>query len=106
MANYEHLIQFWKSADHNKSILDVEYEKLVKNEMETAKEIWGHCMLEGNYNPEKRKSHFAYTASMQQVTKDIYSSSLQKKDFSRFKDSFMEDLETQREYWKKKIGHL
>ena len=106
LANYEYLIQFWKNTDDTKSILDVEYEKLVQNEMETAKEIWDHCTLEGNYNPEKRKSHFAYTASMQQVTKDIYSSSLQKKDFSRFKDGFMEDLKTQREYWKKKINHL
>ena len=71
-----------------------------------GQEIWDHCKLEGNYNPEKRKSHFAYTASMQQVTKDIYSSSLQKKDFSKFKDGFMEDLKTQREYWKKKINLL
>ena len=73
--------------------------------METAKEIWDHCTLEGNYNPEKRKSHFAYTASMQQVTKDIYSSSLQKKDFSRFKDGFMEDLK-RKENTGKKINHL
>ena len=106
LANYENLIQFWKNTDDTKSILDVEYEKLVQNEMETAKAIWDHCMLEGNYNPEKRKSHFAYTASMQQVTKDIYSSSLQKKDFIKFKDIFIEDLETQREFWKKKINQF
>ena len=48
----------------------------------------GSLYARRNYNPEKRKSHFAYTASMQQVTKDIYSSSLQKKDFSKFKDGF------------------
>ena len=63
LANYEYLIQFLK-RDDTKSILDVEYEKLVQNEMETAKKIWDHCMLEGNYN-HKKKSHFAYTASMQ-----------------------------------------
>ena len=40
---------------------------------------------------------------MQQVTKEIYSTSLNKKDFVDFKDDFMIDLQTQRDFWKKRL---
>ena len=34
LANYEHLIQFWKKIDGDQCMLDVKYENLVKNELE------------------------------------------------------------------------
>lgn len=103
LANYEHLIQFWKKIDGDQCMLDVKYEKLVQNELEVASEIWKHCDLEGNYDPLKRKKHFAFTASMQQISKEIYLTSLDKKDFDDFRDSFMIDLQTQRDFWKKRL---
>ena len=63
--------------DGDDALFDVEYEKLVKDNSLTNK-LWKYCDLKGEYSEEKKKEHFGFTASMQQVTKDIYSSSLKK----------------------------
>ena len=104
LANYENLIQFWKKIDGDECMLDMPYEKLVQDEIGMASKIWEYCALEGEYSPQKRKGHFAFTASMQQVTKEIYKTSLQKTDFKELKDDFIVDLQNQREFWKKRLN--
>ena len=94
-ANYEFLMQQWKNMDGKSAFFDVEYEQLVKDEDSVVKALWEYCSLKGKYSPKERKKHFAYTASMQQITKDIYTSSVEKSDFTAQKNSFLEDLEKQ-----------
>tara|TARA_Y100000768_G_scaffold328364_1_gene266340 strand:+ start:527 stop:2125 length:1599 start_codon:yes stop_codon:yes gene_type:complete len=105
-ANYENNIKFWKSLDGNDCMLDLKYEDLVSNTDEMVKKIWQYCNLSGNYSSEKRKSHFVNTASKQQVTKDIFQTSIEKKDFQDFKGQFNDDLESQRKYWSKIMESL
>lgn len=102
-ANYECLIQEWKTIDGENCMLDIEYEKIVKNTENFALRIWEFCGLKGSYSPDKRKEHFGYTASMQQVTKDIFTTSIQKQEFVDKKNSFFEDLSSQRDYLKTKF---
>ena len=100
-ANYENLISFWKENDKNKNIfLDIDYKDLVNNTEQIANKIWEYCGLTGKYNENDRKNHISVTASQQQVTKNIYKSSLEKPDFIDFKEQFYVDLESQRAYWK------
>ena len=47
----------------------------------------------------KEKKHFAQTASKQQVSQSIYSSSLKKSEFEEYKEEFFKNLELQRNYW-------
>ena len=56
--------------------------------------------LKGEYDENRRKKHFAQTASKQQISKNIYSSSVGKKEFEDKKLEFIENLENQREYWR------
>ena len=39
------------------------------------------------------------TASKQQVTKGIYDTSVNKKEFEDFREDFFKDLDAQREFW-------
>ncbi len=103
-ANYEFLVKYWKQMDGDDALFDVEYEKLVKDNSLINK-LWKYCDLKGEYSEEKRKEHFGFTASMQQVTKDIYSSSLKKDDFIDFKEDFFSNLQAQREYWQEKFSN-
>ena len=94
-------MKFWKEQDGPDAFLDVKYEDLVQNDTNYINKLWEYCGLQGGYSEEKRQKHFGYTASFQQVTKEIYKSSVKKADFSKFYQIFMNDLENQREYWKK-----
>ena len=94
-------MKFWKEQDGPDAFLDVKYEDLVQNDTNYINKLWEYCGLQGGYSEEKRQKHFGYTASFQQVTKEIYKSSVKKDDFSKFHQIFMNDLENQREYWKK-----
>ena len=80
-ANYEHLMDIWKKLNNN-DIFDVSYEELISNTDKVVQELWEFCDLAGKYDPDKRKRHFAQTASKHQVTKDIYNTSLDKKNLS------------------------
>ena len=97
-ANYEHLMKYWMKTSFN-NIFNVCYEDLVSNADKTIKDLWNFCNLSGQYNEERRKKHFAQTASKQQVTRDIYKTSINKSEFEGYKDSFFKDLEAQREFW-------
>ena len=98
-ANYEHLMRKWKS-EVGQNILDVNYYDLVTNTEDTAKEIWDFCNLPGKYENIKRKEYFAQTASKHQVRKEIYTSSLNKTEFTDYYEDFKKNFEEQRLYWK------
>ena len=100
IANYEHLIKLWKTLDGPDAFFDVNYDDLVLNNRDVSSLLWDYCCLKGKFSEEKRKKYVGYTASFQQVSKDIYSSSLKKTDFSDKKQVFMDELENQRSYWK------
>tara|TARA_Y100000996_G_scaffold398575_1_gene366746 strand:- start:501 stop:2087 length:1587 start_codon:yes stop_codon:yes gene_type:complete len=97
-ANYEYTMKLWQN-EKNDDILDISYEELVSDTKNSINKIWGFCELEGNYDENKRKKHFAQTASKFQVTQNIYSSSLKKHEFEGQKEEFFENLELQRQYW-------
>ena len=91
-------MKYWMKTSFN-NIFNVCYEDLVSNADKTIKDLWNFCNLSGQYNEERRKKHFAQTASKQQVTRDIYKTSINKSEFEGYKDSFFKDLEAQREFW-------
>lgn len=101
-ANYEHLMDMWKKeTDHN--ILDIRYDDLVTKTKGCINQIWEFCNLKGEFDENKRKKYFAQTASKQQVSKSIYTSSVGKKEFEDKKSEFTENLENQRKYWKSTV---
>ena len=96
------MLQMSKKKYGNDIFIDIEYEKLVSDTVNTTKKLWDYCGLEGDFSLEKRKSHYANTASQQQVSQDIYLTSLKKQEFQNFKDKFLDDIEQQDQFWKKK----
>ena len=68
----------------------------------SIKKLWDYCGLEGEFSSKKRKSHYANTASQQQVSQDIYKTSLKKEEFIDFKDQFGDDLAQQDVFWEKR----
>ena len=101
-ANYQALMRFWKKMYGEDAFIDIEYENLVSDTENTTKILWDFCNLEGEFSSEKRKGHYANTASQQQVSKDIYQTSLKKQEFQSFKDKFFDDLDQQNQFWLKK----
>ena len=101
-SNYSALMRFWKKNSTNAPFFEVDYEKMVTNTDEIVKEIWSHCSLSGEFSSTKRKAHYANTASQQQVSQDIYKSSLKKQEFIDFKDKFYDDLAQQNSFWEKR----
>lgn len=101
-ANYEAIIKIWRELEGPDAFLDIEYEKMVNHKSDYVKILWDYCQLKGKYSEENRKKHVGITASMQQVTKDIYNTSIKKNDFQEFKTQFEEDLKSQREFWAQK----
>ena len=101
-ANYKALMRFWKKNFGENIFIDIEYEKLVSDTVNTTKILWDYCNLEGEFSKEKRKNHYANTASQQQVSRDIYQTSLKKQEFQGFKDKFFDDLDQQDQFWNKK----
>ena len=97
-ANYENIMKAWMRIGSD-DIFNVRYEDLVSNSQDIIQKLWDFCELSGQYSEEKRKSHFAQTASKQQVTKEIYDTSVNKREFEDFREDFFKDLDTQREYW-------
>ena len=95
-------MRFWKKMYGENVFIDIEYEKLVSDTASTTKNLWDYCNLEGEFSDEKRKNHYANTASQQQVSKDIYQTSLKKQEFQNFKDKFFDDLDQQNQFWLKK----
>ena len=79
--------------------MEINYEDLVSNTQECVDKIWSFCSLQGKYVENERKKHFAQTASKQQVSQSIYSSSLKKSEFEEYKEEFFKNLELQRNYW-------
>lgn len=101
-ANYKAIMRFWKKKYGENIFIDIDYEKLVSDTTNTTKQLWNYCNLEGEYSSDKRKNHYANTASQQQVSKEIYKTSLKKQEFLVFKDKFLDDLEQQNQFWLKR----
>ena len=100
-SNYSHLMKFWENSSNHQCFLNLAYEDLVSNTDEMIRKLWNYCGLEGNFNSDKRKSHYANTASQQQVSRDIYDTSLKKEAFLDYKKQFYTDLDQQDSFWKK-----
>ena len=98
IANHDFIIDFWKNSKSDNEIFTLNYEDLVSNTEDLASQLWQYCGLEGKYLSEKRKDHFAATASRQQVKQEIFKTSLKKKEFLEFKDKFIADLNDQKKY--------
>ena len=101
-SNYLALMRFWKKNSNEDIFFDVQYEDMVTNTSEIINRLWNFCGLSGNFSHKKRKEHYANTASQQQVSKDIYKTSLKKEEFLEFKDKFHEDLAQQDSFWAKR----
>ncbi len=99
-SNHEEIMRFWKE-ECKIDYLTIEYENLVKDIEKTAKEILNYCNIDHAYSPEKRKGHFARTASKNQVTKDVHVSSIGKVSFEESKEGFYKYLKNQQAYWSK-----
>ncbi len=78
------------------------YEEIVSNTDISIKKLWDYCGLKGEFSSQKRKSHYANTASQQQVSQDIYKTSLKKEEFADLKDQFYDDLAQQDVFWEKR----
>ena len=100
-SNYSHLMKFWAINSGAIPFLNVSYEELVSNTDDMINNLWDYCNLKGEFSSEKRKSHYANTASQQQVSKDIYKTSLKKDEFIEFKEQFYSDLKQQDKFWDK-----
>jgi tetratricopeptide (TPR) repeat protein len=98
-SNYCHLMKFWEASSSLAPFLNVSYEELVSNTDEMIHNLWGYCNLKGEFSSEKRKSHYANTASQQQVSQDIYKTSIRKDEFIEFKEQFYSDMKQQDKFW-------
>lgn len=98
IANQEELIRFW-GDEMNYNFITVNYEELVSDTENIANNIFKYCGLDGSYNEDTRKNFFSRTASKSQISKNINTSSISKREFEDFKSGFEKDIENQRKYW-------
>ena len=94
-------MKFWEKHSGQSCFYHITYEDLVSKTDEMIKQLWDYCGLKGEFSFEKRKSHYANTASQQQVSRDIYKTSLKKEEFTEYKDQFYSDLSQQDSFWKR-----
>ena len=103
MSNFEAMILFWKEMGMlDENVMIINYEELVKNFDESQKKLYAFCQLSSNYEPEKRESFFAKTASINQVQNKVHTGSLRKNNFFDLRSEFQEAFYSQREFWKSK----
>lgn len=103
MANFEAITSYWmKNKAISEKVLVVEYEELVSKSDQVTQEVYDYCKIHSSYNPDIREKHFAKTASINQVGKQINTSSIMKRDFISQKNEFLEAYESQKEFWKSK----
>ena len=102
MANFEAINTFWDSVIQSKSVLDIKYEDLVKNQIDTQKKIYNFLQIESAFDEDKRGAFFSKTASTHQVQKKVYNTSVNKSEFEEKKSVFFNALKSQRAYWEGK----
>ena len=101
MANFEANILYWKENGMLKeNVIVINYEKLVSNFDEYQQKLYSFCEINSEYEPKKRESFFAKTASINQVQNKVHTESLKKNNFSELKSEFQEAFYSQREFWK------
>ena len=103
IANHDFINNYWKKQKGKQKILTVNYESLVSDTDKIVEELWSFCELTGKYIPDKRKNHFAATASKQQVTQEIFKSSMKKQEFLEYREKFYENLRDQKKYLESKV---
>ena len=102
MANFEAINTFWDSVIQSKSVLDIKYEDLVKNQIDIQKKIYDFLKIESAFDEDKRGAFFAKTASTHQVQKKVYDTSVNKSEFEEKKPVFFNAFKSQRAYWEGK----
>ena len=103
IANQDFITNYWKKQKGKQKILTVNYESLVSDTDKIVQELWSFCELTGKYIPDERKNHFAATASKQQVTQEIFKSSMKKQEFLGYREKFYENLRDQKKYLESKV---
>jgi tetratricopeptide (TPR) repeat protein len=103
-SNYSYLMKFWDKLSKNDAFLNMSYEELVSDTNIAIKKLWDYCGLQGEFSSKKRKSHYANTASQQQVSQEIYQTSLKKEEFIEFRDKFYDDMAQQDVFWEKRLN--
>ena len=103
IANHDFITNYWKKQKGKQKILTVDYESLVSDTDKIVEELWSFCELTGKYIPDERKNHFAATASKQQVTQEIFKSSMKKQEFLEYREKFYENLRDQKKYLESKV---
>ncbi len=103
IANHFELIRFWEQ-EMDFDFLTVSYEDLVANTEKISNKVFQYCEIDGAYDEELRKKFFSRTASKNQISKDIHTSSIAKREFDDSKEKFYEFLENQNKFWKKKAN--
>jgi len=100
IANHDELIKFW-GGKMKFDFLTISYEELVSDTENVSNEILKYCEIDGNYNEELRKKFFSRTASKNQISQGIHSSSISKESFESSKEKFFESLKNQEKFWEK-----
>ena len=86
----------------DENVLTINYEKLVENFEEHQKKLYEFCNINAQYEPTKRESFFAKTATIYQVQNKIHTNSVKKESFLSIKSEFIDAFYSQREFWKSK----
>ena len=98
-ANFEFISNFWKEQENlNKSILEVSYDEIVNSEDEMANKMYKFVGIPDSYDGETRGKFFSRTASRFEVQGKVQKKS-RNEIFIEYKDQFLEDYNSQREYW-------
>ena len=100
IANHDELIKFW-GGKMKFDFLTISYEELVSDTENVSNEILKYCGIDGKYNEELRKKFFSRTASKNQISQGIHSSSISKESFESSKEKFFESLKNQEKFWEK-----
>ena len=65
-------MRFWKKKYGNDIFIDIEYEKLVSDTVNTTKKLWDYCGLEGDFSLEKEKPLCQHSQSTTSITGHLY----------------------------------
>ena len=84
--------------DGENCFYEIKYEEMTSDPHKIVNGLWSFLELSGEYDEKKRQSHFGRTASMQQVTKTIYQSSIKKMILVIRKMIFSRTLKTKKTY--------
>ena len=98
-ANFEYISSYWKVEENLKqSLLEVSYEEIVASEDKMAKKMFDFVGITDEYNSDSRNKFFSRTASRFEVRGKVQKKS-RNEIFLTYKDQFLKDFLSQKEYW-------